>query len=138
MPDIVGFAGLLAQKYALLQQHESDAHLEAMANANLANTRAGLLPAESKAGIGLTGAQATEALARGRNLDVTTQLAPSLARSSIGLNSAQAGESRARANTLNSASAYGLSVDGTYGTTPGADIATRLGLSQKDFYRFRL
>lgn len=87
----------LGRKYDLMQQQADTQRLGMVADANLTNVKAGLLPAESKAQIGLMGSQgrlaeanATQSLAQARNIDETTKFVGPLARSSIGLNSAQA------------------------------------------------
>ena len=92
MPDIEYW---LAQKYAILQQ-QADADTSragaavttANSAANLDATRARLLPAESKANIGLTNAQAN------LTTENAAQVAP-LARANIGLMGAQTGLARA-------------------------------------------
>jgi hypothetical protein len=88
----------LSQKYRLLGQNAAAdttranaAMVSAQGGANLDNVRAGLLPAESKANIGLTNAQMGLANANARNVDETTKFVGPLARSSIGVNTAQAG-----------------------------------------------
>jgi hypothetical protein len=87
----------LNRKYDLLQQNANADALRAQgfvtqanAQAGLDTVRAGLLPAESKANIGLTAAQAALAQANAANTDENTKFIAPLARSSIGLNSAQA------------------------------------------------
>ena len=65
--------GWLAQKYAIMQQQADTAKLGMTASANLDTVRAGLMPAESKAGLGLTAAQAAMANAGARNTDESTK-----------------------------------------------------------------
>ena len=74
MPE--GFAAALARKYDILQQQANSASTTANAEANLTNVRAGLLPAESEANVGLTGAQT-------RSVDENTKYVGPLANASI-------------------------------------------------------
>lgn len=83
MGDEVGFAGLLQRKYDIMQQQADTAKLGMQASANLDTVRAGLLPKESVANIGLTAAQTALAGANTRQTDVQTQLAPGLASANI-------------------------------------------------------
>jgi hypothetical protein len=77
------------------------------AAAGLDLVRAGLLPAQTKADINLSAAQAALAGANARNVDETTKFVGPLAKSSIGLNAAQAGN-QAADTTLTQARVRGL------------------------------
>lgn len=71
-----GFAQALATKYALLRQQANAQTKTANADANLTDVKAGLMPAESAATVGLTNAQA-------RNTDETTKFIGPLAHANI-------------------------------------------------------
>lgn len=86
---MINFAALLGRKYDILQQDADTSRLGMRASANLNTVRAGLLPAESKAGIGLTTAQTALAGANARNVDETTKTIAPLANASIGLSGSQ-------------------------------------------------
>lgn len=55
-----GFAQALAQKYAILKQNADAQTVTANSGAHLDDVRAGLLPAESAANVGLTKAQTAQ------------------------------------------------------------------------------
>jgi hypothetical protein len=78
-----GFQEALDRKYALLAQDTASRAAAANADANLTNVRAGLLPAESKANIGLTGAQTGLAGAQARSVDENTKFIKPLAQASL-------------------------------------------------------
>ena len=65
-----GFNELIAQKYAIMQQHANAESSEASANANLTNVKAGLLPTESAADVAKTRAETA-------GLDITNRFLPS-------------------------------------------------------------
>lgn len=80
----------LRQKYALMQQEinikdreATDRGLGLRAEANLNTVRAGLLPADSRAGIGLTHAQALAQAANARQSDEQTRYVGPLANANI-------------------------------------------------------
>lgn len=108
---MLDWAGLISRKYDLLQQEADTARLGMTARANLDNTRAGLMPAESKAGIQLTGAQtelaganAGLAEANTRNVDEATKYVGPIARANIFNTRAQGrvyGEQATSAGQLN-------------------------------------
>jgi hypothetical protein len=78
-----GFQEALDRKYALMAQDTAARANAANADANLTNTRAGLLPAESKANVGLTVAQTGLAGAQARGVDENTKFVKPLAEASI-------------------------------------------------------
>jgi hypothetical protein len=86
---MINFASFLTRKYDLLQQAQDTARLGMQASANLDTVKAGLLPAESRANINLTGAQAGLANATTRQQDEETKTIAPLARASIGLSGSQ-------------------------------------------------
>lgn len=90
MMDGINFGALLAQKYDLMQQGQDTARRGMTADANLTNVRAGLLPKETAANIGLVNAQTTLAGANARQADETTKTIVPLAGASI-YNSRQQG-----------------------------------------------
>lgn len=87
----------LRQKYGIMQQQADADALRAKADANLNNVRAGLLPDEAKAQIGLQGAQAYKTREEGQ------AVAP-LAQSRIGLDRAMGTNYYADANLSNTRS----------------------------------
>lgn len=111
MPDINYWLGI---KYGLLQQNadadkiranaaatSADAGMiNARAGANLDYVRAGLLPAESRANIGLTNAQAVNAAANAAHTSEETKYIQPLTLANIGLIRANTGEARARSGYL--------------------------------------
>lgn len=113
----------LGRKYDIMQQGQDTARQGMQADANLTNVRAGLLPAQTKADIGLTSAQALLANANARNVDETTRYVGPIANSGIALNRAQIGN-------LGAESAY------TGQRSSQLEQLNRLGLSIGD--RFRL
>lgn len=102
---LVDFNALLQRKYDLMQQNANTAQFNSdtqrmgmLADANLTNVRAGLLPGQARADIGLAQAQALAERARARGLDVESSLAPSIARANIGESLARARGFRADAS----------------------------------------
>lgn len=120
-----GFQDALNTKYALLAQDSAARANAANAEANINNTRAGLLPAESAANIGLTGAQAGLARANTANVNENTQYVAPLARASIFNTTAQG--QVARQTAIGEYQLNRLS-----GTLPGAGYGPGGGLPQFD------
>lgn len=78
-----GFERALGEKYAILRLAAEAQANQANADANLTKIRAGLLPAESQAGIGLTRAQTGLAQANTRSVDENTKFVKPLAEASV-------------------------------------------------------
>jgi hypothetical protein len=78
-----GFQQALDRKYAILAQDTAARANAANADANLTNVRAGLLPAESAANVGLTVAQTGQARAQTHSIDENTKFVKPLAEASI-------------------------------------------------------
>jgi hypothetical protein len=78
-----GFQQDLDRKYAILAQDTAARANAANAEANVNNTRAGLLPAESAANVGLTVAQTGQSKAQTRSIDENTKFIEPLAKASI-------------------------------------------------------
>jgi hypothetical protein len=78
-----GFQQALDRKYAIMAQDVAARANAANADANLTNTKAGLLPAESKANVGLTVAQTGQSNAQARSIDENTKFVAPLAKASI-------------------------------------------------------
>lgn len=78
-----GFQEALDRKYAIMAQEAAARSRAADAEANVNNTRAGLMPAESAANVGLTTAQAGLAKANTRSVDENTKFVKPLAEASI-------------------------------------------------------
>lgn len=93
----IDWAGLLARKYDLMQQNADTQRMGMIASAELDRTRAGLLPAESRAGIGLTNAQAGAATAAARKTNEEASVVRPLADASIFATRAQGRQSNAAA-----------------------------------------
>lgn len=98
-----GMADLLAKKYAILQQQADTGQYNAVSNrigvdaaAGLDRVKAGILPGESAANIGLTRAQAMEAEARKRNIDENIKWISPLNKANIALMGANTFEARSR------------------------------------------
>jgi hypothetical protein len=81
---VIDFDFFLRQKYDIMRQEATDRGVGLRASANLDTVRAGLMPAESRANIGLTGAQAGLARANTANVNETTRYIGPLASASIG------------------------------------------------------
>lgn len=88
---MLDWAGLLGRKYDILQQQADTQRMGMRADANLANVRAGLLPIESKANVGLTEAQtgftdanAGLATSRARATDEEAKYIGPIAKANIG------------------------------------------------------
>lgn len=92
---MIDWAALLDRKYNILQQQADTARLGVNASALLDRTRAGLLPAESRANIANTMAQAGLYGAQAANVNEETKYVGPLARANIT-------ESGARARQYNS------------------------------------
>jgi hypothetical protein len=102
-----GMMGLLERKYAIMQQQADTGQFNAVTNrtgvdaaANLDRVKAGILPNESTANIGLTRAQAMESDARKRNIDENMKWIGPLNKANISLLGANAFESRSRGGLL--------------------------------------
>jgi hypothetical protein len=78
-----GFQQALDRKYSIMAQDVAARANAANADANLTNTRAGLLPAESKANVGLTVAQTGQSNAQAKNIEENTKFVKPLADASI-------------------------------------------------------
>lgn len=78
-----GFKEALDRKYAILAADTAARANAANAEANVNNTRAGLMPAESKANIGLTTAQTGLAGAQTKSVNENTKFVKPLAEASI-------------------------------------------------------
>lgn len=88
--SIPGFGDMLAQKYNIMQQQANTQELGTTAEANLTNTRAGLLPGQTAAEIGLTQAQT-------KNVGAQAGEVAANAASARGLQSAEAAQGYAGA-----------------------------------------
>jgi hypothetical protein len=86
-----GFDQLIAQKYALETTRTNAMANQANADANLTNIKAGLLPGETAANIGLTKANTSGQL-------INNQYLPQTLMARVGLEGAQANEAQANAS----------------------------------------
>ena len=98
---MIDWAALLNRKYAILQQQADTQRLGVMAGANLDNTRAGLLPYESRANIANTMAQAGLYDSEAANTAERTKYVGPLARSEISESGARSRQYNATADSTN-------------------------------------